>query len=95
MIGRAMLIRAAWEISKLWGFAVLCVPFAPMFFRMNYKELAFEGKNWRTATTVFFVAFMAITGSRGSIDDLWAIVPEKFRPADMASQNPPESDAAR
>jgi len=94
MIGRALLIRAAWEISKPWGIAVLCVPFAPMFFRMNYKELAHEGKGWRTMTTVFMVSFMAITGSRGSMNDLWAIVPEKFRPAEMVAKEAPESAPA-
>ena len=50
-----MLIRAAWEISKPWGFAVLCVPLAPMFFRMNYKELASEGRNWHRGAFGFFL----------------------------------------
>jgi len=94
-VGRALLIRAAWEISKPWGFAVLCVPLAPMFFRMNYKELAHEGQHWRTATTIFGVLFIAITGSSGSLNDLWSIVPEKFRPASslIETVEPDEHDA--
>jgi hypothetical protein len=83
MIGRFMLIRAAWEISKAWGIAVLTVPFAPMVFRYKYKELASEGQGWRTATMILGLAFMGITGGSGSIDQLWEIVPEKLRPAEM------------
>jgi hypothetical protein len=83
MIGRFMLIRAAWEISKPWGIAVLFVPFAPMVFRMKYKELASEGQHWRTATMVLGLAFIGITGGSGSIDQLWDIVPEKWRPEEM------------
>jgi hypothetical protein len=97
MIGRFMLIRAAWEISKPWGLSVLCVPFAPMVFRMKYKELAGEGQNWRTATMICGVAFMAVTGSTGSLDDLWEIVPPRWRPAEYGGYRTPEglSEAAR
>jgi hypothetical protein len=90
MVGRALLLRAAWEISKPWGFAVLCVPLAPMFFRMNYKELAGEGQNWRIATTIFAVAFFAVTGCSGSLGDLWQVVPGKLRPAQYAAHETPE-----
>src|SRR3954469_21035460 len=82
IVGRALLIRAAWEISKAWGIAVLFMPFAPMVFRMKYKELANEGKNWRTMTLVFGISFFIVTGSTGSLDELWTLVPEKFRPAE-------------
>ena len=54
MVGRFMLIRAAWEISKPWGIAVDSRPLAPMFFRMNYKELAGEGKDWLRGHFLFF-----------------------------------------
>jgi len=89
MIGRFMIIRAAWEISKPWGLAVLCVPLAPLVFRMKYKELAGEGQHWRTATTVLFLAFVGITGSTGSIDDFWDVVPQKWRPAQYAEHQEP------
>jgi hypothetical protein len=86
MVGRFMLVRAAWEISKGWGVAVACIPLAPLIFRWNYKELAGEGKNWLMATNICFVTFGALTGSRGvdSIDDLWTLLPERFRPAEYA-----------
>lgn len=92
MIGRFMLIRAAWEISKAWGIAVLCVPLAPMFFRMNYKELAGEGKNWLRATSFLFLCYVGLTGSRGSLDDLWQVVPERFRPQEVAEHQVADSE---
>lgn len=92
MVGRFMLIRAAWEISKPWGVAVLCVPLAPMFFRWNYKELATEGKNWHRGASAFFLGFAALTGSTGSFDDLWSIVPERFRPVEYAEHQSADSD---
>ncbi len=89
MVGRAYLVRAAWEISKGWGIAVACLPLAPFFFRRNYKELAGEGKNWRTMTTIFTVAFGAITGSRASTGELLTLLPEKFRPAALVEKVEP------
>jgi pyruvate/2-oxoglutarate dehydrogenase complex dihydrolipoamide acyltransferase (E2) component len=94
MVGRALLIRAAWEISKGWGIAVLCLPLAPAFFRWTYKELAHEGQSWRTAATAFGILFFAITGSSGSLDELWTIVPERFRPASLAVTSEPTVQAA-
>ena len=95
-VGRALLVRAAWEISKGWGLAVIFVPLAPMFFLMNYKELRGEGKNWRTASVILFLAFMGITGSTGSFSDLWEIVPNSLRPAKYAEHqdSSPEEAAA-
>jgi hypothetical protein len=94
LIGRFMLVRAAWEMSKGWGIAVACVPLAPMFFRWNYKELAGEGKNWLMATNICFVTFGALTGSRGidSIDDLWTLLPERFRPAEYAEHRDADAE---
>ena len=94
IVGRAFLVRAAWEISKGWGIAVACVPFAPFFFRRNYKELAQEGQTWRTMTTIFTVAFGAITGSTASTGQLWAMVPEKYRPASLTEKAEPGQDSS-
>jgi hypothetical protein len=92
MVGRFMLIRAAWEISKGWGVAVLCLPLAPLVFRMKYKELAGEGRNWLRGAAAFGVGFMALTGSNGSLGDLWSIVPERFRPAEYAEHHSADSE---
>lgn len=81
MVGRALLFRAAFEISKPWGLAVLFVPLAPAFFRMNYKELAHEGQNWRRFSMICGTLFFVVTGSSGSLNDLWSLVPEKLQPA--------------
>jgi hypothetical protein len=94
MIGRGFLFRAALSISKAWGIAVLCVPLAPFFFRRNYKELAHEGQNWRTGATILAVLFFAITGSSGSVSELWDLVPENLRPASLVEETEPEADDA-
>ncbi len=85
LVARFMIVRAAFSISKGWGFAVIFLPLAPMFFRWNYKELAHEGKSWGFATAFFAAAFFVVTGSTGSADELWSLVPEKWRPAEYAS----------
>ena len=40
LAGRLLLARAAFAISASWGVAVLLVPFAPAFFRINYPGQA-------------------------------------------------------
>src|SRR5687767_7967905 len=94
LVGRGFLIRAALGVSKAWGIAVLCVPLAPFFFRRNYKELAHEGQAWRTGATIFAVLFLAITGSSGSVDELWALVPENLRPASLTEELAHEEEDA-
>ena len=39
LIGRILLIGAAFSVSAGWGIGVL-LPFGPLFFRLNYPELA-------------------------------------------------------
>ncbi|MDB6150894.1 MAG: hypothetical protein JWQ44_2342, partial [Chthoniobacter sp.] len=69
LIGRGLLIRAAFSVGKGWGISVLLVPLAPLFFRWNYKELALQGRHWRTAT-VACTAIFCVTGGSGSLSDI-------------------------
>jgi hypothetical protein len=94
LVGRGFLIRAALSISKEWGIAVMCVPFAPFFFRRKHKALAHEGHNWRTCAAIFTVLFLVIAGRTASVDGLWALVPERFRPASLTEEWIPEEVVA-
>jgi hypothetical protein len=69
LIGRGLLIRAAFSVGKGWGLSVLLVPLAPLFFRWSYKELALQGRHWRTAT-VACTAIFCVTGGSGSLSDI-------------------------
>ncbi len=56
-IGRILLVKAAFGVSTGWGLTVLFVPFGPLFFRMNYKELAYPTRYWRLATGPLLLLF--------------------------------------
>jgi hypothetical protein len=45
---------------------VLFVPFGPLFFRLNYKELAHPTRYWRLATGPLLILFF-LTGGAGSV----------------------------
>jgi len=49
IIGRIMLIRAAFGVSIWWGLGVF-LPFGPLFFRLAYPGLAFASRMFRLAT---------------------------------------------
>src|ERR1041384_1928846 len=49
LIARALLITAAFGISKKWGFAVF-IPFGPLFFRLNYPDEARRARLFQLAT---------------------------------------------
>jgi len=49
LIGRIMLIGAAFSVSVWWGLGV-CLPFGPLFFRLNYPDLAYASRMFRLAT---------------------------------------------
>jgi hypothetical protein len=49
LIARALLITAAFGISKKWGFAVF-VPFGPLFFRLSYPDEARRARLFQLAT---------------------------------------------
>ena len=70
LVGRLMLVRAAWKISVGWGLTVLAVPFGPFFFRMKHKEIAQAGSYWRLATVPFIACFFLAGGDASELDDL-------------------------
>jgi hypothetical protein len=93
IVGRLLLMRAAFSISKGWGVSVLLVPLAPMFFRLNYKELAHEGKNWRMATILFTVLFFIVGGS-GSPSDIPAMLSHREEASVLAEVGPANGASA-
>ena len=87
VVGRLLLVRAAFSISKGWGVSVLVVPLAPLFFRLNYKELAHEGKHWRMATMIFALLFFGVGGS-GSMSEIPAMLSHREEAAVLAEAGP-------
>lgn len=49
LIGRVLLIGAAFRVSVGWGLGVL-LPFGPLFFRLNHPEAARRSRLFRMAT---------------------------------------------
>jgi hypothetical protein len=49
MIGRALLVKAAFGVSKKWGFGVF-FPLGPLFFRISHPDDAGKGRGFRLAT---------------------------------------------
>jgi hypothetical protein len=100
LVGRLMLVRAAWKISVGWGLTVLAVPFGPFFFRLNHKELAQAGGYWRLATVPLIACFFLAGGSDSfsELDDLkfWEKKPALAASEDgkPALEDPEELDNA-
>src|SRR5260221_7626268 len=69
-IGRILLIRAAFSVNAGWGFTVLFVPFGPLIFRMNYRELAYPTRYWRMATGPLMLLFFVNGGTTTSLQSL-------------------------
>jgi hypothetical protein len=69
-IGRILLVTAAFGVSVGWGLTVLFVPFGPLFFRMNYKELAHPTRYWRLATGPLLLLFF-LNGGTGSVSSFF------------------------
>jgi hypothetical protein len=63
LIGRILLVTAAFGVSVGWGLTVLFVPFGPLFFRMSYKELAYPTRYWRLATGPLLLLFFVNGGT--------------------------------
>jgi hypothetical protein len=67
LIGRIMLISAAFGVSIWWGLGIF-LPFGPLLFRMNYPDLAPLSRTFRLFALPCFLAFFvlrptAISGS--------------------------------
>ena len=56
LIGRILLIGAAFSVSAGWGIGVL-LPFGPLFFRLSYPELAPISRYFRLAGVVCIFGF--------------------------------------
>src|SRR5579871_1444173 len=67
VVGRALLIKTALGVSKVWGFVVLLVPFGPLFFRLKYRELAYPTRHWRMATIPLMGLYILNGGSVTSL----------------------------
>ncbi len=69
-IGRILLVTAAFGVSTAWGFTVLLVPFGPVIFRWNYRELAYPTRYWRRGAMLLLVLFVINGGSKESMQTL-------------------------
>ena len=70
LIGRALLVKAAFGVNAGWGLTVMFVPFGPLFFRMNYREQAYPTRYWRMATGPLLLLFFLDGGSAASLQSL-------------------------
>lgn len=72
LIGRLMLVRAAWGVSTVWGLTVLAAPFGPFLFRLKDRALAQSGVYWRLASVPLVACFFFAGGTDAvrELDDL-------------------------
>ncbi|HJT45915.1 MAG TPA: hypothetical protein VJ721_06535 [Chthoniobacterales bacterium] len=59
LIGRILLIGAAFGVSIGWGLGVF-LPFGPLLFRLSYPELAPTSRYFRLAALPCFLAFFVL-----------------------------------
>jgi hypothetical protein len=67
VIGRALLSKAAFGVSKQWGFAAVLAPFGPVFFRLKFPELAQPTRYWRWAVGPLMLVFFFDGGTTTSL----------------------------
>lgn len=71
LVGRILLVTAAFGASVGWGLTVLFVPFGPLIFRMKYRELAQPTRFWRLGSGILFLLFILNGGSTSSVTSLF------------------------
>ena len=59
LIGRFLLIRAAFGISIWWGLGIF-LPFGPLLFRLNYPDLAPLSKTFRLVALPCILAYFVL-----------------------------------
>jgi hypothetical protein len=59
LIGRVLLVMAAWQISAAWAVGVF-LPFGPLFFRLNYPDQAQTSRLFRLATLPCFFLYVVL-----------------------------------
>jgi hypothetical protein len=59
LIGRILLIRAAFGISVWWGLGIF-LPFGPLLFRLNYPDLAPLSKTFRLVALPCILAYFVL-----------------------------------
>jgi hypothetical protein len=70
LIARALLLKAAFGVSKGWGFGVL-LPFGPLLFRLNYAEEARPSFLFRLATLPCFLLYVLLGPGPVLRHDIW------------------------
>jgi hypothetical protein len=59
LIGRILLIRAAFGLSVWWGLGIF-LPFGPLLFRLNYPDLAPLSKTFRLIALPCILAYFVL-----------------------------------
>jgi hypothetical protein len=67
LVGRAVLLKPALSVNKIWALVVLLVPFGPVAFKLKFEELAAPTRFWRMATGPLLLLFFLDGGSVGTI----------------------------
>jgi len=59
LIGRILLLRAAFGVSAWWGLGIF-LPLGPLFFRLSYPDLAPLSRNFRLLALPCFLAYFVL-----------------------------------
>jgi hypothetical protein len=69
LIGRILLIKAAFGVSVGWGLGIF-LPFGPFLFRLNYPELAPLSRTFRLIALPCFLAYFVLRPGPMSASDI-------------------------
>lgn len=87
LVGRILLVGAAFGVSTGWGMTVLFVPFGPLFFRLNYRELAYPTRYWRMATGPLMMLFFVNGGTADTMRSLTSFGKPELAQASMNGES--------
>ena len=76
LIGRILLIRAAFGVSVWWGLGIF-LPFGPLFFRLSYPDLAPLSKTFRLIALPCILAYFVLRPGPPSYDKFFKYKSDK------------------
>jgi hypothetical protein len=95
LIGRILLVGAAFAVSIWWGLGVF-LPFGPLLFRLSYPDAAPTSRYFRLAAFPCFLAFFVFQPdalSKLNRDEVWKSAQAPAAPANSyALEKTPPSD---
>ena len=81
LVGRVLLIKAAFGVSVGWGLGIF-LPFGPLVFRLNYPDLAPLSKTFRLIALPCILAYFVLRPGPPNYDKFFKHNPVPLAPAD-------------